>query len=111
MRENPEESIWCVVGNIVNERASGIGGLEIRPGTKHFPPGAKVYCCPPLWDDGYENILVIGRHRGSHRYATMVIKSDWVENWRIQLVYSPHIINELNKQSAVWSKAAAETMV
>jgi hypothetical protein len=111
MSEKAEASIWCVVGNIVDRRATGVGGSEIKSGTKHFPPGAKVYCCPPLWGDGYENIRVIGRHRGSHLYVTMVIKSDWVENWRVKLVYSPHVINELKKQMANWTKETAETMV
>ena len=71
---NPEP-IWCVVANVAEETGRGPGGREIGRGTKHFPPGAKVYCSPPLWGDGYERIRVVGRHRGSHRYVTMVVRA------------------------------------
>lgn len=89
--------VWCVVGNVTDERPYGPGGQEWRRGTIHFAPGAKVYCFPPLWGDGYEKIQVIGRHRGSHRYVTMVIRSDWVRNWRTELVYSPTLIDLLSQ--------------
>ncbi len=87
--------VWCPIANIVAERSYGPGGMELRRGAKHFPPGAKVYCYPPLWGDGYENIQVIGRHRGSHRYVKMVIRSAWLTNWRVDLAYSPHLIRHL----------------
>jgi hypothetical protein len=90
------EPVWCVVANIVPERPYGPGGAEKRRGTKHFRPGAKVYCFPALWGDGYEQIKVVGRHRRSNRYVTMVIKSAWLENWRVKLVYSPDIIRRLD---------------
>ena len=38
---------------------------EVKLGTKHFSPGTKVYCAPGHWGDGGENIVVIGKHRGS----------------------------------------------
>ncbi|PTB97028.1 hypothetical protein C9994_04685 [Marivirga lumbricoides] len=40
------ESIWCLVGNIINEHYYG-EEKEIRRRTKHLRPGAKVYCFPP----------------------------------------------------------------
>nr|GFD56498.1 hypothetical protein [Tanacetum cinerariifolium] len=42
MPQEPE-SYWTAVANIVRERPYGPGGAEIRLGTKHFAPGAKVY--------------------------------------------------------------------
>ena len=80
---------WCLVGNIVAERKCGIGGKEIRRGTKHFSAGAKVFCLPARWGDGYDRIVVIGRHRGSRRFVTMIISADWVTNWRAKAVYDP----------------------
>ena len=89
---NAVEPEWLLVGNIVKERPYGPEGAEFRPGTKHFSAGTKVYCLPPQWGDGYEQIKVIGRHRGSKRYVTMIISSAWVENWRAKLVYSPEVL-------------------
>lgn len=90
--EKPVSPVWCMVGNIVDQRPYGPGGREHRSGTKHFRPGAKVYCFPPLWGDGYDKIRVIGHHRKSNELVTMVIRSKWVENRRAELVYSPAII-------------------
>ena len=90
--KNPDEveSIWCLVGNAVDEHYYG-EKREIRRGTKHFPPGAKLYCFPTKWGDGYENIIVIGRPRKTKRFITVVINSKLVTNWRIQRVYTPFI--------------------
>jgi hypothetical protein len=34
--------VWCPLANVVAERRSGPGGAEVRQGTRHFTPGAKV---------------------------------------------------------------------
>ncbi|MBS1789044.1 MAG: hypothetical protein JST85_15055 [Acidobacteria bacterium] len=97
--EEPQEGVspvWCMVGNIVDQRSYGPGGHEQRSGTKHFRSGAKVYCFPPLWGDGYKKIKVIGHHRKSNQLVTMVILSKWVENRRAELVYSPAIIRRFD---------------
>lgn len=83
------ESQWCLVGNIVEESPYGEGGQEMRPGTKHFSGGTKVYCLPAQWGDGYDQIVVIGRHRRSKQFKTMITSSDWVTNWRAKVVYNP----------------------
>lgn len=86
------ENAWCAVANVVMERECGPGGIEKRSGTKHFPAGSKVYILHHFWGMGGERVTVVGRHRGSHRYVTMTISSEWLANWRTELVYSPHII-------------------
>jgi hypothetical protein len=91
------KSQWCLIGNIVAERPYGHGGLETKHGTKHFSPGAKVYCFPVQWGDGYEHIMVIGVHRGSKKLVTMVIDSDWVEKWRAKVVYQPAVLRQIKK--------------
>jgi hypothetical protein len=91
------ESQWCLVGNIVAERPSGEGGAQLRRGTKHFSPGTKIYAFPAQWGDGYENIIVVGRHRGSKKFVTMVIKSYWVTNWRAKVVYNPEVLRRLQE--------------
>ena len=78
---------WCLVGNIVEERKYGEGGTETRRGTKHFTPGTKMYCLPVQWGDGYEQIIVIGHHRGAKKFRTMIISSIWVTNWQPQALH------------------------
>ena len=88
------EPIWCLVANVASETEYG-ESKEKRSGIKHFPAGAKVYCFPPLWGDGYERIKVIGRHRGSHQFATMIVPSKHLTNWRAKLIYSPYLTEQL----------------
>lgn len=99
--EHPD-SQWCLIGNITEGRPCGHGGSDWIEGTKHFKPGAKVYCTPPQWGDGYENIRVVGRHRNNNRYVTMIIKSCCVTNWRAKVVYSPAVIHRLNWAGLMW---------
>ncbi|PQO39000.1 hypothetical protein C5Y96_03780 [Blastopirellula marina] len=89
------DSLRCLVGNIVEQHPYGEGGLETRRGTKHFSPGTKVYCLPAQWGDGYERVKVIGRHRGSKDFVTMVIPSAHITNWRAKVVYNPEVIRRL----------------
>lgn len=86
--------IYCLVGNIVEERFDNNLNKMVM-GTKHFSPRTKVYCYPPKWGDGYENIKVIGRHRKSTRMITMVIPSKRVTNWRLKTIYNPFVIKEM----------------
>lgn len=103
VEKHESESAWCLVANIVEKRQIGNDGGDVKHGTKHFPPGTKIYCMPAQWGDGYAQIKVIGRHRGSKQYVTMVIKSEWVTNWRAKVVYSPEVLFRLREDSrAQW---------
>ncbi len=94
-RESPN-SIWCVVANVVDEHPHG-ENKELKRGTKHFSPGSKVYCYPPLWGDGYEKIKVIGHHRHSRQLVEMVTRSKWLTNWRVKKVYSPFVVERMKE--------------
>lgn len=86
--------IWCLVGNVVEKHLCG-ESREIKIGTKHFSPNTKVYCFPPLWGDGYEDIKVIGHPRHRKSLITIVMKSKYINNWRIQKVYNPFVIKKM----------------
>ena len=88
--------VWSLVGNIIEEHPWGEKG-EIKNGTRHFPPGAKVYCFPSMWGDGYLNIQVIGKPRKTNKLITIVIPSKLVTNWRIQKVHDTYVISEMLK--------------
>ena len=102
LKHPDSKGIWCVVANIKDEHRFGAGGVEVKRGTKHFLPGTLVYCSTALWGDGYEKIKIVGRHRGSNRYVTMVIRSAWLTKWRVKQVYSPHVTAELRRMGATW---------
>ena len=87
------EWIWCLVGNIVNQHVSVNG--QVLHGTRQFSGGTKVYCFPPLWGDGYENIQIIGRPRRRRNLITIVSRKDFVTNWRLKKVYDGFVITEM----------------
>lgn len=108
--------VWCPVANMTRERPYGVGSEITKRGSRHFAPGAKLYFHRVVGYSGRggdPQVEVVGRHRGSHRYATMIVSLSWLENWRVDLVYSPHVAREL---FGIWdgtpqSKAQAESYV
>ncbi len=82
---------WCAVANVVEDRPYGPGGTDIRHGTKHLAPGAKVFFAMAYWGMGAEKVTVIGRHRKANRFITLDLQSRYLENWRTKLAYSPHV--------------------
>jgi tetratricopeptide (TPR) repeat protein len=93
--------VWCVVANVANEIPYGPRGALTRRGTKHFPPGAKVYCVCRVSD---VHVEVIGRHRGSHRYVKMILPEKALTDCKAKLVYSPYVIRALG---TYWDGSAA----
>jgi len=91
----------------------GLVEAKSNTGASTSPQAHKLYL---LWVVGgvpHTQVQVVGRHRASHRYVTMIVRADWLTNWRVDLVYSPHVISELWPAwdgSAV-SKARAEELV
>lgn len=92
-----ELAAFCVVANVAEETAHGEGGLELRRGVRHFPPGAKVWVLPPQWGDGGDQLIVAGRHRGTHGrgLARMVMGRRHLTGFRVEGVYSPAVIRAL----------------
>ncbi len=59
---------------------------------KQFKPGAKVVVVN-VWRNAFpEKVTVVGHQRHSKRYATVIINTSALENLRVQLVRSPHIL-------------------
>lgn len=89
-----QEWVWALVGNIKEEHKFG-ENHEIRKGTKHFSPGTKVYlsCCH--WGDGYENINVIGKPRHSRKYIAIIMRREYIDNFRMQKIYKPSVLTRM----------------
>jgi hypothetical protein len=92
---------WCLVGNIVQSHEFGENG-DIRVGTKHFAPGAKVYIAPAQWGDGYEKVCVIGKPRGKRPLIEIVMKLEYIENLRIKKVFDPAALMRMTESSYTW---------
>lgn len=60
-------------------------------------PGAKVYCLPPQWGDGYEQVVVVGLARGSRRWITVVMPRRLITNWRAKVAYKPAVLRRLRE--------------
>jgi hypothetical protein len=89
--QNPGDALWCIVGNVVEERAYGPGGVETRRGTKHFRPGAKVHIID-WYPGGSYAIVVVGQHRRSRSFIKVVMNVNHVENLRVKMIYNPKVI-------------------
>ena len=103
--DEKSKPVWCVVANVLFQRPYGPGGLETRPGTKHFVGGSKVYVVLFYWGMGAESVTVIGRHRKSKRYICIDMASKDLANWRVELVYSPYVIRQ------VWERGVTKFWV
>ena len=94
MNENPERTddfvpIWCATANLKKENTFGEEGIK-RRGTKHFRGGAKVYIADAYWGM-CNSVTVVGHHRASGRYVKIDIHVKRLENFRLELVYSPKV--------------------
>ncbi len=122
--KNSAEWRWCLVGNIVEKHEFG-EAHELKYGTKHFRPGAKVFINLVYGGMGHEHILVIGVPRHMKNYIEVVIRRKFVCNFRVQRVYKPAVLKMMSdsdwdwrdnsddtrktlEKSAEWMNAAAE---
>lgn len=92
---------YCAIGNIINEHEYGVE-KEIKSGTKQFRPGTKVYMAPCNWGDGYENVIVIGMARYSHKYIEVITRGEYITNLRCQKVFKPGIVKRMNLSKYTW---------
>jgi hypothetical protein len=83
--------IWCLVGNIVDEHLYGPDKV-VREGTKHFRPGAKVYCLDAYWGSGGERVIVMGLPRKKRHLIKTVLDCRLIHNFRLQKVFDKRII-------------------
>jgi hypothetical protein len=88
------EWVYCLVGNIIEEHIYG-ENKEKRYGTKHFAPGTKVICYPASWGDGYEMIYVLGKPRKTFKLIKVIMRREYITNFRLKRIYDKRIINEM----------------
>ena len=110
------EPFWCATANVKKEILFGDEHV-LKKGTKHFRGGAKVYIADAYWGM-CDSVTVIGHHRGSGRFVKIDIHVKRLENFRLELVYSPKVlelikenIGEKNIESRSYTKEYAEKIV
>lgn len=100
----------CIVGNIIGPHYWGEKG-EVRYGTKHFRPGAKVYCAFPYGGMGHERIRVFGKPRRQRRMIDIAIDTRYIKNFRLQKVYDKKVIAFIDKYDTLAASQLAEWML
>jgi hypothetical protein len=100
----PRTSVLALAGNIVDEHPYGPWGQEIRKGTRLFRPGTKIYLSgldnwgvlsrPPT---PLDSVRVIGQQRQSRQWIECWVRTLYVTNWRIQVVYKPGAVQRLRE--------------
>lgn len=85
------EPQWLIAANVVRWRRYGKGGQELRPGTKSYRGGSKVYVIG-YRPGGAEVLTTIGRGRHTGAYVTLDLATRHLHNFRAALVRSPAVL-------------------
>lgn len=87
---------FILVGNIIDKHYYG-ENKEIKSGTKHFRPGAKVYLLPEYGGMGHEDMPVYGLPRKSRKKIKIVIRSSRIKNVRVKKTFDKKMIEMVNE--------------
>ncbi|MFF2010066.1 hypothetical protein ACFVWY_13450 [Streptomyces sp. NPDC058195] len=88
----PPEPFWLVAANVVLWRRYGPLGQELRPGTKAYRGGAKVYVVSTYPGTGNQQLTTVGRGRHTGRWITIDTATRHLYGFRARLVYSPAVL-------------------
>ncbi|MET9594245.1 hypothetical protein ABZY45_25445 [Streptomyces sp. NPDC006516] len=88
----PAEGRWLIAANVVRWRRYGEGGQELRPGTKSYRGGSKVYVIETYPGAGHEQLTTIGRGRHTGTYIRIDMSTRNLHNFRAVPVYSPTVL-------------------
>ncbi|MFD5765876.1 hypothetical protein ACFWIN_08655 [Streptomyces sp. NPDC127049] len=103
----PTAAAWLVTANVVAWRRCGVGGQELRAGTKSFRGGAKVYVVRVYWGPGGDRLSVLGRERHSSRWINIDMATRHLHGFRPKLVHTPRVLERLGEAGRV-REAGAE---
>lgn len=109
------EPFWVVAANVVAWRRCGVGGQELRPGTKSFKGGSKVYVADAYWGPGGDRITVVGRERHTGRWIVIDTATRHLYGFRPKLVHTPRVLERLGEarraRGFIGAEYAAEVSV
>ncbi|MFD5874952.1 hypothetical protein [Streptomyces sp. NPDC060322] len=88
----PAEQRWLIAANVVRWRRYGDGGQELRPGTKSYRGGSKVYVIESYAGSGHEQLTTVGRGRRTGTYVTNGMTTRNLHTFRAVPVHSPTVL-------------------
>ncbi|AGK80775.1 hypothetical protein ACIQ9K_20255 [Streptomyces microflavus] len=99
----PPEPLWLIAANVVRWRRYGDGGQELRPGTKAYRGGAKVYVIGSR-PGGHEQVTTVGPGRHTGAYIALDMATRHLHSFRAALVRSPAVLRREAENDAgqVW---------
>ncbi|MFE7109934.1 hypothetical protein ACFU98_02760 [Streptomyces sp. NPDC057575] len=86
------EPVWLVAANVVLWRRYGELGQELRPGTKAYRGGAKVYVVDTYPGMGNQQLTTVGHGRHTGRWITIDTGTRHLHTFRARLVYAPAVL-------------------
>lgn len=99
-QESPHlpEWIWCLVANVSESATHVKSDGTVGRGTRHFSPGTKVYVASERHiDDGYWNLVVMGKPRCQQRLIQIYMRSNRLCNYRLKKVYDKRVIESMTR--------------
>ncbi|MFF3956253.1 hypothetical protein ACFYY1_23940 [Streptomyces sp. NPDC001890] len=102
------EPVWLVAANVVLWRRYGDLGQELRPGTKAYRGGAKVYVidtCPGM---GHQQLTTVGHGRHTGHWITIDTGVRHLHTFRAQLVYAPAVLKRCDGRGSGGREEAGE---
>ncbi|MEU9462148.1 hypothetical protein ACFVZJ_07900 [Streptomyces sp. NPDC058322] len=86
------EPVWLVAANVVLWRRYGDLGQELRPGTKAYRGGAKVYVVGTYPGMGHQQLTTVGHGRHTGHWITIDTGVRHLHTFRARLVYTPAVL-------------------
>jgi hypothetical protein len=86
------EPVWLVTANVVLWRRYGDLGQELRPGTKAYRGGAKVYVVGTYPGTGHQQLTTVGRGRHTGHWITIDTGVRHLHTFRARLVCAPAVL-------------------
>ncbi|MEV6395057.1 hypothetical protein AB0M39_09815 [Streptomyces sp. NPDC051907] len=86
------EPMWLVAANVVLWRRYGELGQELRPGTKAYRGGTKVYVVSTHAGMGSEQLTTVGHGRHNSHWITIDTSARHLHTFRATLVYTPAVL-------------------
>lgn len=96
MDEAPEPR-WLVVA-IARWRRYGDGGQELRPGTKVYRGGARVFVIDTYPGMGSMDLTTVGQARDTGHWITIDTATRHLHTFRAKLVHSPAVLRRAEER-------------
>lgn len=91
----PVPGRWVVVANVARVVTRPDEEEIVHTGTKRFRNGAKVYVVA-AYAGMCDNVVVVGQHRRSRRWLTVVMPAKHLHGFRPNGIYSPSMLRRLD---------------